>query len=127
MYSTNIDCFVRDSLHLPLTFVAFCLLSVIHKQWLKQYNYSTIQAVLMTEFQTDFASSVRNFCRWVADVPPRKTSPSGHEHGEMSVFAGYKIYTFAYFFLSNSCPKPVNFMSISYEQLIIPHDIKALV
>ena len=32
LYSTNIDCFVRDSSHLHLTFVAFCLLSVIRKQ-----------------------------------------------------------------------------------------------
>ena len=32
IYSTNYDCFVRDSLRLHLTFVAFCLLSVIHKQ-----------------------------------------------------------------------------------------------
>ena len=31
-YSTNIDCFDRDSLRLDLTFVAFCLLSVICKQ-----------------------------------------------------------------------------------------------
>ena len=31
-YSTNIDCFVRDSCHLHLTFAAFCLLSVISKQ-----------------------------------------------------------------------------------------------
>ena len=30
--STNIDCFVRDSSRLHLTFVAFCLLSVIRKQ-----------------------------------------------------------------------------------------------
>ena len=31
-HSTNIDCFDRDSLRLDLTFVAFCLLSVICKQ-----------------------------------------------------------------------------------------------
>ena len=30
--STNIDCYVRDSSRLHLTFVAFCLLSVIRKQ-----------------------------------------------------------------------------------------------
>ena len=30
--STNIDCFVRDSSRLHLTFMAFCLLSVIRKQ-----------------------------------------------------------------------------------------------
>ena len=32
LYSTNIDCFVRDSSCLHWTFVAFCLLSIIHKQ-----------------------------------------------------------------------------------------------
>ena len=32
LYSTNINCFVRDSSRLHLTFVAFCLLSVIRKQ-----------------------------------------------------------------------------------------------
>ena len=32
LYSTNIDRFVRDSSCLHLTFVAFCLLSVIRKQ-----------------------------------------------------------------------------------------------
>ena len=31
-FSTNIDCFVRDSPRLHLTFVAFCLLSAIRKQ-----------------------------------------------------------------------------------------------
>ena len=41
LYSTNVDCFVRDSSCLHLTFVAFCLLSVIREQWLKQYNYSS--------------------------------------------------------------------------------------
>ena len=28
LHSTNIDCFVRDSSHLHLTYVAFCVLSV---------------------------------------------------------------------------------------------------
>ena len=31
-----------------------------------------------------FTSSVWNFCRWVADVPPRKKSLSGDEKGETS-------------------------------------------
>ena len=31
-----------------------------------------------------FTSSVWNFCRWVADVPPRKTSLSGDEREETS-------------------------------------------
>ena len=36
LYFSNIDCLVRDSSCLHLTFVAFCLLSVIRKQYLKQ-------------------------------------------------------------------------------------------
>ena len=31
-----------------------------------------------------FTSSVWNFCRWVANVPPRETSLSGEERGETS-------------------------------------------
>ena len=61
-YSTNIDCFVRDSSRLRLNFVAFCLLSVIRKQQLKQCNYSVDQSALLTGFRTDFTSSVWNFC-----------------------------------------------------------------
>ena len=37
-----------------------------------------------------FASSVWNFCRWVADVHSRETSPSGEERGETVVFADYR-------------------------------------
>ena len=48
---TNIDCFVIDSSSLYLTFVALCLLSVIPKQWLEQYNYSDVQSALMTGFR----------------------------------------------------------------------------
>ena len=33
----------------------------------------------MTEFQTDFMSSVWNFCGWVVDNPPCETFPSGDE------------------------------------------------
>ena len=47
---------------LHLTFVAFCLLSVIRKQQLKQCNYSVDQSALLTGFRTDFTSSVWNFC-----------------------------------------------------------------
>ena len=81
------DCFVTDSLRLYMTFAAFCLTSVIRKQWLEQHNYSDFQSALMIRFQTDFTSSVWNFCRWVADVLPRETYPSGDERGETSVFA----------------------------------------
>ena len=76
LYSTNIDCFVRDCsrLHVHLTFVAFCLLSVIRKQKLKQCNYSVNQSALLTGFRTDFTSSGWNFCCWVTDDTPSKTS-----------------------------------------------------
>ena len=84
LYSSNTDCFVRDSLRLYLTFAAFCLLSVICKQYLKRWNYSVNQLVLLTGFRTGFASSKWNFCPWVADVFPRKTSLSGDEWGETS-------------------------------------------
>ena len=40
-----------DSSRLYLTFVALCLLSVIPKQWLEQYNYSDVQSALMTGFR----------------------------------------------------------------------------
>ena len=65
LYFSNIDCFVRDSSPLHLTFVAFCLLSIIRKQYLKQYNYSVDQSALLTGFRT----------RCDPDVPPRETSP----------------------------------------------------
>ena len=71
-------------LYIHYIYFAFCLLSIICKQWLEQYNYSDVQSVLMTGFQTDIMSSVWNFCRWVTDVPPRKTSLSGNEQGETS-------------------------------------------
>ena len=75
LYFCNIDCFVRDSSRLHLTFVVFCLLSVIRKQYLKQCNYSVDQSALLTGFRTDFTTSVWNICRWVPDVSPRETSP----------------------------------------------------
>ena len=75
LYFSNTDCFVRDSSCLHLTFVAFCLLSVIRKQYLKQCNYSVDQSALLTGFRTDFTTSVWNICRWVPDVSPRETFP----------------------------------------------------
>ena len=84
LHKINIDCFLRDSSCLHLTFVAFCLFSVICKQYLEQWNYSVHQLALLTGFRTDLASSAWNFCRWVADVPPRETSLSGDKRGETS-------------------------------------------
>ena len=76
VFSTNIDFFDIDSSGLHLTFVAFYLFSDIRKQYLKQCNYSVDQSALLIGFRTDFTSSVLNLCRWVADVPPRETSPA---------------------------------------------------
>ena len=94
-YSTNIDCFVIDwaCLYIYITFVAFCLLSVIRKQWLEQYNRRPISAYdrfpeRLLSHQSLW-SSVWNFSRRVADVPPRETSLIGDERGETSVFTGY--------------------------------------
>ena len=42
------------------------------------------------QFQTDFTSSVWNFCRWVTDVP-HEMSPSGNEQRETSGFADWVI------------------------------------
>ena len=56
----------------PLWPFVFCL----SFQWLKQCNYSVDQSGLLTGFWTYFTSSVWNFCCWVADVPPRHTSPA---------------------------------------------------
>ena len=61
---------------MAFTFDLCGLLSVIRKQQLKQCNYSVDQSGLLTRFRTYFTSSVWNFCRWVADVPPRETSPA---------------------------------------------------
>ena len=52
------------------TFDLCGLLSVICKQLLKQCNFSVDQSALLTGFRTDSVSSVWNFCRWVADIPP---------------------------------------------------------
>ena len=60
--STNIDCFVRHSSRLHLTFVPFCYLFIIRKQQLKQCNNSVDQSAFLTGFQIDFTSSVWNFC-----------------------------------------------------------------
>ena len=48
---TALLCIYRvDTLY--LTFIVFCLLPVIRKQRLEQYNYSDIQSALMTSFRT---------------------------------------------------------------------------
>ena len=59
----NNDRFVVDSLRLHLTVVSFCLMSVIRKEKLEQYNYYVDQSELLTTLRTDFMSSVWNFFR----------------------------------------------------------------
>lgn len=55
-----------------LIFMAFCLLSVIFKQWLKQRNYYFVQSELLTRLSTDFSSSIWNFCRCGASISTGK-------------------------------------------------------
>ena len=64
----------RSPHRLHLTFVAFCILSVIRKQYVKKYNYYVDQSELLARFRTDFTSSVWNFFCWGADVPPGEMS-----------------------------------------------------
>ena len=65
MFQEKVVCFVVDSSRSPhrlhLTFVAFCILSVIRKQYVKKYNYYVDQSELLARFRTDFTSSVWNF------------------------------------------------------------------
>ena len=72
LYSKNVDCFVRDSSRLHLTFAAFCLSFVIN-------SYCVDQLALLTGFRTDLRHQYG-----VADVPPSETSLSGDERGESS-------------------------------------------
>ena len=50
----NNDGFAVDSLRLHLTVVSFCLMSVIRKEKLEQYNYCVDQSELLTTLRTDF-------------------------------------------------------------------------
>ena len=42
-----------------------------------------------------FASSVRNFCCWVADIPPRETSLAAKSEEKRMFFACYKLFCVA--------------------------------
>ena len=69
--------------------MAFCLLSVIRKQYLKQCNYSVVQSVLMTGFRTDLRH------KYGISVAESQTfllakRPSGEKREESAVFTGYK-------------------------------------
>ena len=63
----------------------------------------------MTRFQTDFTSSEWNFCRLIAGVPPRETSPVAKSE-EKSMFLQAKppgvtnlIETFSIRFFMGNC------------------------
>ena len=67
IHSSNIDCIVVDSSRLHLTFVAFCL-SLINSSYNVKFYYIN-QSELLSRLQTDFMSSVWNFCNRGTDVP----------------------------------------------------------
>ena len=77
-------------------FIAFsfyfcdCLLSVVHKQLLKQLNQYVDQSELLTRFWRKFKSSVWNFCRWGADVPSSETSRLAARKEERPLFSQTK-------------------------------------
>ena len=62
------------------------LINVVVDSVLKQCDYSVIQSAVLTGFRTDFTSSLRNFCRRVADVPLREMSPVARS-GEERLFS----------------------------------------
>ena len=84
---------VKCCVHLPTSCSKTQMLllenTIFHKCWLfcqrffgftsdlcslLSFVYSVYQSALLTGFRTDFTSSVWNFCRWNADVPPREKS-----------------------------------------------------
>ena len=84
---------VKCCVHLPTSRSKTQMLllenTIFHKCWLfcqrffaftsdlcglLSFVYSVYQSAPPTGFRTDFTSSVWNFCRWNADVPPRETS-----------------------------------------------------
>ena len=84
---------VKCCVHLPTSRSKTQMLllenTIFHKCWLfcqrffaftsdlcglLSFVYSVYQSAPPTGFQTDFTSSVWNFCRWNADVPPREKS-----------------------------------------------------
>ena len=72
-YSPNIDRFVVDTSRLHLTFVAFCLLSVIFKNnSLNSITSTSANQSSWPEFRAVITSSVWNFYCWGADDFPAK-------------------------------------------------------
>ena len=64
----------------PFTCDVCGLLSVIHKQYVK--NITTVdQSEFLTRFRTDFTSPVWNSCCWGTDIPPSKMSLAARRKG----------------------------------------------
>ena len=108
-----------------LIFVAFCLLSVIFKQWLKQHNYYFVQSELLTRLWTDFSSSIWNFCRCGASISPGKI-PLMQGVRRDSCFCRLKKQLFEnVFFLLGAriemCVKSVLFVGSSLVQSVLDH------
>ena len=80
VYSTSIDCLVIDSSRL------FCLLSIICKQQLEQYNYSSVQSALMTGFWRDIMSSV-----WSQTFLLTKHPSAAMSEEKLLLFTGQKV------------------------------------
>ena len=55
-----------------------------------KYHYYVDQSELLTRFWTDLTSSVRNFWRWGADVPPGETSLAGRGEERWLFSQGYR-------------------------------------
>ena len=70
----------------------------------------------MTGFRTDFTSSVWNFCRWVADFPPRETSPAAKSEGKrlffQAIIADIVVQFYPWFNLILFCFKLIHTMSL---------------
>ena len=70
----------------------------------------------MTGFRTDFTSSVWNFCRWVADFPPRETSPAAKSEGTrlffQAIIADIVVQFYPWFNLILFCFKLIHTMSL---------------
>ena len=49
-------------------------MKLLHRPIPRENIILSCQFALLTGLRTDFASSVWNFCRWIADVPPPETS-----------------------------------------------------
>ena len=88
-WSILVKCWIRLPTSHSKTQMLLLENTIFHKCWLfcqrffaftselcgvLSFVYSVYQSALPTGFRTDFTSSVWNFCRWNADVPPLEKS-----------------------------------------------------